>query len=253
MALSGKTVLITGASRGIGAATARAFAAEGAAVVAMARSAGAITELAAEITAAGGQAIAQTGDVSAYADMEAAVAAAEAAFGPVDILINNAGILEPIGHLADLDPAAWKQVIDINVTGVFNGMRAVLPGMIARGQGTIITLGSGAAHGPLEGWSHYCASKAAALMLTRAGDAETAAAGIVNINLSPGTVATQMQVDIKASGINPVSALDPSVHIPAEWPARAMVWLSGPDGARFAGQEVSLRDEAILRQIGVAG
>ena len=249
--LTGKTAIVTGASRGIGAATAREFAKAGARVMLLARSGDAIDALVGEIRAEGGQASAMPCDVADYAAVASAVAATEAEFGPVDILINNAGILEPIGALVDLDPDDWHRVIDINVKGVFNGMRAVLPGMIARGAGTVITVGSGAAHSALEGWSHYCTSKAAALMLTRAGDKETGANGIVHINLSPGTVATEMQVVIKASGINPVSQLDPSIHIPADWPARAMLWLCGPDGAQYAGQEVSLRDEDIRRRAGL--
>ncbi|MEO1001058.1 MAG: short-chain dehydrogenase, partial [Pseudomonadota bacterium] len=88
-------------------------------------------------------------------------------------------------------------------------------------------------------------------MLTMCADKEAGLAGVNAIGLSPGTVATEMQVQIKASGINPVSQLDPSVHIPADWPARAIVWLAGPDGARFKGQEVKLRDEEVRREIGL--
>jgi hypothetical protein len=71
------------------------------------------------------------------------------------------------------------------------------------------------------------------------------------MGLSPGTVATDMQVKIKASGVNPVSQLDPAVHIPADWPARALLWMSGPGGDAHLGQEVSLRDEAIRRAVGL--
>ncbi len=114
-----------------------------------------------------------------------------------------------------------------------------------------MTISSGAAHGPVEAWSHYCASKAGAAMLTRAVDKEGRDRGIRAIGLSPGTVATEMQVQIKESGINPVSQLDPSVHIPADWPARALVWLATPDADDLVGTEVSLRDEAIRRRIGL--
>lgn len=248
--LTGKTAIITGASRGIGASSARAFAQAGANVALLARTENAVSDLARELQDTGHKAIGIACDVSDYSAVAAAVAETGEKLGPVDILINNAGILEPIGFMVDLDPEDWHRVIDINVKGVFNGMRAVMPGMLKRGGGTIITVGSGAAHGPMEGWAHYCTSKAAALMLTRAGDRETGDI-ITHINLSPGTVATEMQVAIKASGINPVAQLDPSVHIPADWPARAMVWLSGPDGREFAGQEVSLRDEAIRRRAGL--
>jgi NAD(P)-dependent dehydrogenase (short-subunit alcohol dehydrogenase family) len=247
-ALDGQTVLITGASRGIGAAAARSFAAAGAQVALVARSGDEIGALADEI---GPAARAYACDVSDFAALAAAVQQAENHLGPVGVLINNAGVISPIGRIAEIDPAAWARVIDINLTGVFNGMRAVLPGMVARGGGTILTVSSGAAHNPLEGWSHYCASKAGAAMLTRALDLEYRAAGIRAMGLSPGTVATEMQVEIKASGLNPVSQLDFSVHIPADWPARALVWMCSEDAAEFTGTEISLRDEAIRRRVGL--
>ncbi len=247
-ALDGQTVLITGASRGIGAAAARSFVAAGAQVALLARSGTEIGALADEI---GPAARAYACDVSDFAALAAAVQQAESDLGPVGVLVNNAGVISPIGRIAEIDPAAWARVIDINLTGVFNGMRAVLPGMVARGGGTILTVSSGAAHNPLEGWSHYCASKAGAAMLTRTLDLEYRAAGIRAMGLSPGTVATEMQVEIKASGLNPVSQLDFSVHIPADWPARALVWMCSEDAAEFTGTEISLRDEAIRRRVGL--
>jgi NAD(P)-dependent dehydrogenase (short-subunit alcohol dehydrogenase family) len=248
MSISGKTVLITGASRGIGAQSARIFASAGANVVLMARSEASLGDLVAEI---GKTAHAVAGDVSRYADVEAAVAAAVSQFGGLDVLINNAGAVEPISHMANADPAAWGQVIDINLKGVFYGMRAALPVMHRAGGGTVLTVSSGAAHGPVEAWSHYCASKAGAAMLTRCLDKEEAQNGIRAMGLSPGTVATQMQREIKASGINPISQLDWSDHIPADWPAKALLWMCTPDSDEFIGQEISLRDDAIRKRVGL--
>lgn len=248
MSVRGKNVMITGASRGIGEAAAEVFAEAGANVILVARSAGAIEKIAARI---GDRAMALACDISDYAAFESTVAAAEARFGPVDVLINNAGALEPISHLAKADPDAWGKIIDINLKGVFYGMRAVMPGMISRGGGTILTLSSGAAHGPVEAWSHYCAAKAGAAMLTRCVDKEAGASGVRAIGLSPGTVATQMQKEIKASGINPVSQLDWSDHIPPDWPARALLWMCSPEADGYVGQEISLRDDDICRAIGL--
>ncbi|MEO0767493.1 MAG: SDR family oxidoreductase, partial [Pseudomonadota bacterium] len=174
-----------------------------------------------------------------------------AKFGSLQVLIGNAGVIEPISHLASADPAAWGHVIDINLKGVFYGMRAALPVMLAAGKGTILTISSGAAHGPVEAWSHYCASKAAAAMLTRCVDKENGAAGIRAMGLSPGTVATQMQREIKASGINPVSQLDWSDHIPADWPARALLWMCSDAADAWLGQEISLRDPDIRSAVGL--
>lgn len=246
--VTGKTVMITGASRGIGESAAREFAAAGANVVLTARSGAAIEAIAAEI---GDAALAVTCDVADYAQVEAAVAAAAERFGGVDVLINNAGILEPISHMDQSDPADWGKVIDVNVKGVFHGMRAVMPLMEKAGGGSILTISSGAAHGPVEAWSHYCASKAAANMLTRCVHKEAGEKGIRAIGLSPGTVATQMQRDIKASGINPVSQLDWSDHIPPEWPAKCLLWMCSSEADSWLGDEISLRDEDIRRQVGL--
>ncbi|MEL6465891.1 MAG: SDR family oxidoreductase [Pseudomonadota bacterium] len=246
--MDGKTVLITGTSRGIGADTARVFASAGANVALVARGADAITQLAEEI---GAQAIALPCDVSDYTAVEKTVEATAQKFGGLDVLIGNAGVIEPIAHLADADPKAWGDVIDINLKGVFYGMRAVLPVMLKAGGGTILTVSSGAAHGPVEAWSHYCASKAGAAMLTRCVDKENGHAGIRAIGLSPGTVATQMQREIKASGINPVSQLDWSDHIPADWPAKALLWMCSSDADDWIGQEISLRDPDIRMRAGL--
>lgn len=248
MSVHGKTVMITGASRGIGAAAAEVFAAAGANVVLVARGAEAISALAASI---GDRALAVPCDVSNFAQVESAVRAAEDAFGSVDILVNNAGMIEPVAHLAAIDPADWDRVIDVNLKGVFYGMRAVLPGMIARGGGTILNISSGAATSPMEGWSHYCASKAGVLMLTAMADKENRADGVRVLGLSPGTVATDMQREIKESGVNPVSELDWSVHIPPEWPAKTLVWMCGPEADGFLGQDILLRDEGIRRAVGL--
>ena len=248
MDMSGKTVMITGASRGIGAEAARVFAQAGANVALLARGQRDIADLAGEI---GENAIAIPCNVARYAELATAVEATEAAFGGVDVLINNAGVIEPISHLAEADPDAWGEVIDINLKGVFNGVRAVLPAMKKTGGGTVLTISSGAAHGPVEAWSHYCASKAAVNMLNRCLDKEEAANGIRAIGLSPGTVATQMQREIKASGVNPVSQLDWDVHIPPDWPARTLLWMCSAEADAWCGDEISLRDEDIRRKVGL--
>ena len=191
--MQGKVVVITGASRGIGAAAARGFAAAGAGVVLLARNSAKIVDLAAEI---GPAALALRCDVADWSAVQTAMQAAVTRFGRVDVLINNAGVIEPIARLAEADPLAWGQAMDINLKGVFHGMRAVLPLMRAQGAGTIITVSSGAAVNPIEGWSAYCASKAGALMLTRMAHLEESAHGIRVLGLSPGTAATDMQVKI---------------------------------------------------------
>ena len=248
--LQGKTAIVTGASRGIGAAAARELAAQGANVVLAARTTDQIGAVAAEISANGGQATAQATDVSDYASVAAMIDCAVQTYGRLDILVQNAGVIDPIGHLADADPTEWAQAAQINYTGVFFGLRAALPVMQGQGDGIIINISSGAAHSPLEGWSHYCSAKAGAAMLTRCANLE-AGETVTVVGLSPGTVATYMQEAISASGLNPVSKLDWSAHIPPEWPAKAIAWLAGPAGREFAGEEVALRDETIRKRIGL--
>lgn len=250
-ALTDKSVVLTGASRGIGAAAAEAMAAEGASLLLLARSAEGITALASRLRKQGAKAEAMTCDVASWTQVEAAMTHARDLFGRIDVLVNNAGVIEPIGPLHRADSAAWARAADINFKGVFHGMRAVLPHMRERGAGVIVNLGSGAAHNPLEGWSHYCAAKAATAMLTRCAHLENRGKGIRVFSLSPGTVATDMQRKIKASGLNPVSQMDFSAHAPVEHPARALVWLATEAAAPFAGEEVSLRDPAMRARIGL--
>lgn len=246
--MSGRRVLITGASRGIGAAAARVFAEAGAKVGLLARGGREIAELAREI---GPTARALTADVADYGAVEAAVASMARAFGGIDVLISNAGVIEPIATLDRVDPGDWGRLVDINLKGAFHGIRAVLPGMIRQGRGTVVTISSGAAHNPLEGWSAYCGAKAGAAMLTRCLHHEMHLKGIRAMGLSPGTVATEMQKVIRASGVNPVSKLDPKAHIPPDWVAEALLWMCGPAADEFAGREISLRDEEIRRRVGL--
>lgn len=239
--MQGKVVMITGASRGIGAAAARVFAAAGARVVLLARAD--VGDLAGEV---GGLAI--RCDVARWEEMQAAVAATMARFGRLDVLVNNAGVIEPIARLAEADPEAWGAAVDVNLKGVFHGMRAAIPVM---GQGgTILTVSSGAAHRPLEGWSAYCAAKAGAAMLTRAAHLEEGPRLRI-MGLSPGTVATEMQVKIRASGVNAVSRIDWADHIPADWPARALLWMCGPEADAHLGEELSLREEWLRQAVGL--
>lgn len=246
--LTNKIAVITGASRGIGEHTARLFARAGATVVLLARSEASITEILADI---GGDGLALGCDVSDAKQVDDAIASVHAKYGRIDVLVNNAGMIEPISALSDSDPGDWAQAISTNLVGVYNGMRAVVPKMVALGGGTVLTVSSGAAHGPVEGWSAYCASKAGAAMLTRSLDLEERANGIRAMGMSPGTVATQMQREIKASGINRISELDWSDHIPPEWPAEALLWMCGEDADEFLGQEIKLREDDIKRRIGL--
>lgn len=248
MKLTDKVVVITGASRGIGEAAAYAFADAGAKVALLARNADEIARIAQDI---GPVAIAIPCDVARFADVQAAVETTVETFGRLDVFVGNAGVIDPMGPLVDNDPEVWGRTIDINLKGVFYGMKAALPQMLKQGGGTIITTSSGAAHKAIEGWSAYCSSKAGAYMLTRSLHEEYGDKGIRALGLSPGTVATQMQRDIRESGVSPVSKIDWSVHIPADWPARTLVWMCGDAADDHLGDDISLRDEGIRKAVGL--
>ena len=251
-ALAGKVALITGASRGIGAEIARHLAGAGGAVVLAARRlevcravADAIAEESGARTLAVGCDVA---DADQVADMLAQV---RAAFGRLDILINNAGVIEPIGALAEIDPAAWRHGIEINLIGPFLVTRTALP-LLRQSAGLIINVSSGAASRPLDGWSAYCAGKAGLAMLTRSMALELDGSGVRVIGFRPGVVDTEMQVQIRASGINPVSRLKRDELAPADEPARFVLWLCSGGANGLSGEEVDIRDPALRRRSGLA-
>jgi 3-oxoacyl-[acyl-carrier protein] reductase len=250
--LAGKVAVVTGASRGIGAAAALALGEAGASVMLAARSATQAEANARQINAAGGKAFAIECDVSDYAACRRLVHETASRLGPPDILVNNAGIIEPIGSVATADPREWTRSIEINLIGAYYAIHAVLHAMLERGHGTIINVSSGAALRPQEGWSAYCAGKAGLAMLTRSIDLEHRAAGIRVFGFQPGTTDTDMQVTIRASGINPISQIPREQLTPVAHPARGIVYLCTPEADDLAGKEFSLRDEDFRRRIGLA-
>lgn len=244
--LDGKVIIVTGASRGIGAAAAADLAAAGATVVLTARDGKLTDQVARSI---GGSASAQACDVSDYAAFEALVTHTTSRYGRLDALINNAGVIEPIASIADSDPAAWARNVHINLTGAYHAIRAVLPQMLAAGQGTIVNVSSGAAIRPLEGWSAYCSAKAGLHMLTRAVALETAGKGVRVFGFQPGTTDTDMQVLIRASGVNAVSQIPRGNLTPVAHPAKAIVYLCTAAADDLNGQEFSLRDDSFRTRL----
>jgi len=239
--LSGKTALITGASNGIGLAAAQTLADYGASVVLAARSQDKLDDEARRLRAQGKKAYSVVCDVSDYESFSRAIEFARAETGALDMLVNNAGVIEPLATLVESDPVEWAQSVDVNYKGVYYGMRAAIPHMLEQNSGTIINLSSGAASRPVKGWSHYCSSKAAAKMLTQAAHLELEGSNIAIIGLSPGTVATPMMKKIKEAKINPISHLDWSVHIPPEWVAQAIAYLCTEAGHAYSGTDFSLK------------
>jgi NAD(P)-dependent dehydrogenase (short-subunit alcohol dehydrogenase family) len=192
--VAGKVALISGAARGQGAAEARMFAREGAAVVLGDVLLQQGEQVAREIAAAGGDAVFVPLDVTREADWTAAVALAEERFGRLDILVNNAGILGRPGILATT-PELWQHVVAVNQTGPFLGMRAAIPAMRRAGGGSIVNISSALATVGYGESASYTAAKGALTALTRTVAVELAREGIrVNV-VHPGVIDTPMVDD----------------------------------------------------------
>jgi len=250
--MTGKVALVTGAGRGLGEGVARALAAQGVAVMLVARNGDAVAAVAAAIAAAGGRAAALAGDVSDYAEVERLVMQTRLQLGGLDILVNNAGVIEPIAEIAQSDPATWTRNIAINLTGPYYAVRAALPGMLAQASGTIVNISSGAAYRPLEGWSAYCTGKAGLAMFTRAIKLETEGRGIRVFGFSPGTIDTEMQVKIRASGMNVISRIPRGDLLPVADAVRGLMYLTTAAADDLVGEDASMRDDPFRQRIGLA-
>jgi len=236
-AFAGKAVLITGATSGIGRATALAFAARGARVMVVGRDA---ARGAAVAAACGAQARFHRADLSQPADIAAAVASTLDAFGGLDIAFNNAGFQEPRAELAAQPDATFDRVFDVNVRALFLAMKAQIPAMLARGGGVIVNNASvSGLRNPNPGLSLYAASKAAAISLTRSAAMEYAPRGIRINAVSPGRVETPMML---ASGIADMSSVAAGLPIrrlgTPEEVAEAVLWLSSPQSSFVVGHNL---------------
>jgi NAD(P)-dependent dehydrogenase (short-subunit alcohol dehydrogenase family) len=190
--LTGQSALITGAGRGIGKAIALRLIAEGARVTALARTAYLLDELLAEVHAGGGEALVITADVTDSEAATDAVARATEHFGPVSILVNNAGIPGPYGPVDAVDPAEWWAAQAVNVLGPFLFMNAVIPSMRRRHFGRIINVVSNAGLQPIPHLSAYAVSKNTLTRLTETVDLEVRADSVRAFALNPGNITTDM-------------------------------------------------------------
>jgi meso-butanediol dehydrogenase/(S,S)-butanediol dehydrogenase/diacetyl reductase len=188
--LEGKVALITGAGSGIGAATARRFAAEGAAVVVVDVDRGAAEGVVREIAAAGGRGDAVRADVGEPADVAAMVDRALERFGRLDVLHNNAAFGD-FAPAAEISLESWQRTLAVNLTGPFLAARRALPAMVAQGGGVILSTASVAAVVAEDRLAAYCATKAGLVALTRSIAVEYASHGVRANSICPGTIATR--------------------------------------------------------------
>lgn len=206
--LQGKVALITGAGRGIGRATAIEFAKEGIHVGLIARNKDHLDKVAEELQPYGVKVSIATADVSDLESITKAVEHINQELGPIDILINNAGISK-FGHFMELDPKDWEQIIQVNLMGVYYTTRAVLPQMMERKTGDIINISSTAGQKGAPVTSAYSASKAGVLALTESLMLEVRKHNIRVTALTPSTVATDMAVELNLTDGNPDKVMQP--------------------------------------------
>ncbi|MFF7767286.1 SDR family NAD(P)-dependent oxidoreductase [Streptomyces massasporeus] len=204
--LSGKSVIVTGAASGIGRAAALRFAREGARVVVADLNAQGAKSVVAAVESAGGTALAVTGDLSGTAVVDAVVAAAVGTFGGIDVLVNNAGVMDTMSAAADVTDAEWERVLAVNLTAPFLLTRAVLPHMIAAGGGAIVTTASEASLRGSAAGTAYTVSKHGVLGLTRSLAVMYRDQGIRANAIAPGGTATGITADVR---------IDPGAHGPA--------------------------------------
>ena len=246
--LDGQVALVTGAGRGIGRAIALALGEAGAAVAVCARSAGEVTGVAREIADRKGRAVAFRCDVLHRQEVEDMVARVEAALGPVDLLVNNAGQFGPIGPISATDPDQWWQALEVNLRGPLYCARAVLPSMLSRGHGRIVNVPSAAGLAAIPMMSAYAVSKAALYRLSENIAAETRGHGVMVFAIIPGLVRTAMSESA-------LSCSEPSIQqwfkdafanqedVSAESAATLVAYLASGAADALSGRYISATDD----------
>ncbi len=222
-----RVVVVTGASSGIGRATASMFANEGALVAIFARSGGKLREL------EGDRMLAVTGDVANEADIERLFAEVESRFGDCDVLVNNAGTTD-VARLVDTPPDRWDRMFAVNVRGAYLATRRALPAMLARRSGAIVNVASiSGVVGPQKfpGFVSYCASKAAVIGMTEALAVEVRDSGVRVNCVSPGSVDTPMWAEV--SGGAPASMTPDEI-------AKTILFLASSESRPMNGQNLNV-------------
>jgi NAD(P)-dependent dehydrogenase (short-subunit alcohol dehydrogenase family) len=198
--LTDQVAVVTGGGRGIGRAIALGLATAGASVAVVARTQAEAAEVARQIGRAEGRSIAIPADVSLPSDVDRMIGEIERSLGPVDLLVNNAGLAGPIGPTWEIDPGEWWRCVEVNLRGPMLCTRAVLPHMVARRRGRIVNVASGAGTRAIPHFGAYVTSKAALIRFTEVVAAEVAENGVSAFSIQPGTVRTTMAESAMAAG-----------------------------------------------------
>ncbi len=235
--LSNKSILVTGAGQGIGAHLVEILVKNGAHVFA-----GILREPVGESRELLKGAQMLPLDVRRQDNVEAAITRIEVDAGRLDVLVNNAGIISPIAHLAELESATLAEAFEVNVAGVHRLSRAALS-LLRKSRGTIVNAGTGAATTPMEGWTAYCCSKAGAHMLTRMFALELADDGIKSFFIGIPPTDTEMQAKIRKAGLNPISKIPQSELVDPKVPASVMAWLCSNEARAVDEVLLDVRDD----------
>ncbi|WP_323816483.1 SDR family oxidoreductase [Cellvibrio sp. NN19] len=220
--IEGKVIVITGASSGLGEATARRLSSEGAKLVLGARRIDRLQALAEELTVLGGEAVAVATDVTSLSDVKNLIDTAVREFGKVDVLLNNAGIM-PLAPFERLQVDDWSRMIDINIKGVLHGIAAALPHMQSQKSGHIINVSSVYGHIVAPGAGVYCCTKAAVRALSEGLRQEVKPYNIRTTIISPGAVSTELLNSITQQDVaDQVKKVVDEIAIPADSFARTI-------------------------------
>jgi len=247
-------VIVTGASRGLGAAVAGWLAKAGANLTLVARSQGDLGRIAEDLGSPGGTPLVCGADVSSYDACRRVVEDTLARFGRIDSLVNNAGIVQPIAAISDAAPADWRYNLEVNLFGPFNLISAAIAHLRMH-KGRVVNVSSGAANLALENISAYCTAKAALNHFSRVLAAEESA--LTAITVRPGVVDTAMQTYIRRQGPTAMPAgqaayyqqlKDQGQLEPPETPARSIAWLALHAPRQFSGQFFDYDDPRISSQ-----
>ncbi|MEE4608873.1 MAG: SDR family NAD(P)-dependent oxidoreductase [Desulfobacteraceae bacterium] len=246
-------IIVSGASRGLGAAVASWLATAGGRVTLVARHEHRLDPVARQVKALGGEALIIAADV---AEADACRRVAEATlerFGRIDALVNNAGVIEPLSRAADADPEAWRYNISVNLLGPFYLARFTLSALRAQ-RGRIVNVSSGAANHPISAASAYCAAKAGLTHLSRVLAAEEP--DVTVMAMRPGVVDTDMQVFLRQQGpaaMPPAEAeyyarLKPDGKLEPAWmPARVIAWMALAAPASYSGEFFDYDDPRLVK------
>jgi len=252
--LTGQIALVTGGGRGLGRIFAQVLAAAGATVAVSGRSLANLEETVSSIEASGGRAVAMAFDVAERRRVEDSIGNLGLTHGRIDLLVNNAGLWGPIDYLWDADPEAWWQTMEVHVGGAFHCIRAVVPGMIARGSGRIINIVS---HAGVHRWptcSAYSVSKAAVIKLTENLGGELSGKGVAVFAFHPGLIATglsEQAISMRAAPGSPAdraaawirSEIAAGRSVPADRAAEFLVALASGRADGLSGRYMTVFDD----------